>query len=221
MNILDLTLPIPARQIWRESWQGEEREVETVRARIWDIAQGPYRYQAQVYFLNLSGMSGTYIDFPGHIVATDDGTHAGNAPLENLYRVAATVIRLDRADGSGGIGAAELRRAAPGPVTGGALVLNALGRKRFDEIESRSVYLLADAVAWIVGSGVRLLVSDVYESDREPQNVFQRLFAGGIATVCLPVNLHRIAVPHPRITALPLAVPGVTQLPCRVVAEWE
>jgi len=221
MNVVDLTLPIPARQMWQESWQGEECEVETVRAKTWDIAQGPCRYQAQVYLLNLVGMSGTYIDFPGHIVATDDGTHAGNAPLENLYRVAATVIRLDRADGSGGISADALRRAAPEPVAGGALVLNALGRRRFDEVGFRSVYLLADAVAWIVASGVRLLVSDVFESDREPQNVFQCLFAGGIATVCQPVNLHRIADPHPRITALPLVVSGVTQLPCRVIAEWK
>ncbi len=221
MNILDLTLPIPPRQRRQESWQEEEREVETVRFRTWNIKQGPYRYQAQVYFLNLSGMSGTFIDFPGHIVATDDGTHAGNAPLENLFRVPATVIRLDRANGSGGISADELRRAVPGSVTGGALVLNALGHRRFDEVESRTVYLLADAIDWIVRSGIRLFVSDVYESDSDPQNVFQCLFAGGIATVCLPVNLHRIADPHPRITALPLVLSGVTQLPCRVIAEWE
>ncbi len=51
--------------------------------------------------------------------------------------------------------------------------------------------------------------------------IAQCLFAGGIATVCQPVNLHRIADPHPRITALPLVVSGVTQLPCRVIAEWK
>ena len=99
-----------------------------------------------------------------------------------------------------------------------ALVINALGAARFDEIEERSVYLELDAVEWIIASGVQLVVADVYES-RALHGVFPALFAAGIATVCCPVNLHQLITPEVRLTVLPVRFPGVTQLPCRVVAE--
>jgi len=221
MKIIDLTLPIPTHQRQPESLSDPGRDVATVRELTWEISRGPYRFNARVYFLNVSGMSGTYLDFPGHIRETDDGNHAANYPLAKLYRVDATVIRLDRASGSGGITARELSAACPATIKAGALILNALGCRRFDEIERESVFLCADAVDWIAQSGVHLLVSDVYESTRDPQNVFYRLFAKGVATVCWPVNLHQIDRPRARLTVLPLMIPGVTQLPCRAVAECD
>jgi kynurenine formamidase len=116
----------------------------------------------------------------------------------------------------------ELEAAAPPPGPdgyGGALIVNALGTRRFDEIEERSVYLARQAAEWIVETGVHLLVSDVYESDTDPQNNFPALFGGGVSTVCCPVNLHELTTPRVRLTALPLRFPGVTQLPCRLLAE--
>jgi len=57
------------------------------------------------------------------------------------------------------------------------------------------------------------------ESDADPQQVSQRLFAARVSTVCRPVNLHRIDQSIVRLTALPLVFPQATQPPCRVMVE--
>jgi kynurenine formamidase len=222
MKLIDLTLTAPGtqrqtRSLAPEAWY-DQQTIETVE---WPLAPGPYRFTARIHFFEHWGMAGTYIDFPGHIKETDDGADAASVPAEKLYRVPASVIRLDRADGSGRIGAAELAAACPVRPAGGALILNALGARRFDEIRKESVYLGKDAVRWIADTGIHLFVSDVYENSVDPQGVFLDLFAAGIYTVCLPVNLHLVTRPTVRLTALPARFTQATQLPCRVVAELE
>ena len=208
MHLVDLTLPI---QLARD---GEA----TVRSEEWCIGRGEGGYTALVYHFSHDSMVGTYLDLPGHIRETDDGLDAASYPLDRLFRVEAAVLHLDRADGSGSIHAPELSRACP-PTSGcGALVINALGTRRFDDVVERSVFLARDAVQWIVGSGVHLLVSDVYES-AELWGVFRELFGNGISTVCRPIDLHRLKAPRVKLTVLPVRFPTVTQLPCRVVAE--
>ena len=233
MRLIDLTLPAPEQQA------GEP----TCRPDEWQLKAGTLPYTAMVYHYRHNSMAGTYIDFPGHIKETDDGVDAITYPLEKLYRVPAAVIHLNRASGSGRIGAQELadacpqgrdasprrpRLAQPGrlgeaslPQGAGALILNALGRLRFDEIVERSVYLGKDAVEWIADRGFHLLVSDVYESNTDPQRVFNILFARRVSTVCCPVNLHLLTQPVVKLTALPLRFVKATQLPCRVVVELE
>lgn len=209
MRLIDLTLSVPDLE------QGR-----TMRTEEWRIDVGQAPYTARVHEFNHSSMAGTYIDFPSHIRETDDGSEASGYAIDKLYRVPADVVHLDRCDGSGGIGAAELEATAPSGNSP-ALVLNALGSRRFDDIEERSVWLTADAASWIVSRGVRLLVSDVYESNTDPQDVFPKFFRGGVATVCAPVNLHLLDRPRARITALPLRFGGATQAPCRLIAEIE
>jgi kynurenine formamidase len=221
MPALDLSAPLPLREPVKAAYDAEPVARETMETRTWDVRLGRFRYGARVHYFTHWGMSGTYIDFPGHVVDTDEGTHAANCPLERLWRVETDVIRLRRAGGSGGIGAEALAAAAPeGPASAG-LVVNALGEVRYDGIPERSVWLTREAADWIVQRGVRLLVSDVYESAETPENVFGRFFAAGVFTVCQPVNLHRLAAARVRLTALPLPFPGATQLPCRLVADWD
>ena len=215
MPLIDLTLPIPPVDEAQSLFVGPHARKQTSTSESWEVPGGT----AQVYAFDYWGMAGTYIDFPGHLRETDDGTDADNYPIDRLFGVSATVIHLDREDGSGPIGARELAAACPVDVTGGALIVNALGKRRFDEIAWRSVYFRKEAVQWIVDTGIHLLVSDVYESNQDPQNVFFDLFRAGISTICCPANLHRLASPTVRLTALPLRFPKVTQLPCRVVAE--
>lgn len=221
MQIIDLTLPIATSEEEKLAPDAPWQETDTIHARQWPIGEGDAAYTARVHYLSHWGMAGTYIDFPGHIVETDDGDDAASVPAEKLYRLQASVIRLDRASGSGRISAGELAEAAPKPAAGQALIVNALGSRRFDEIEDRSVYFGRDAVRWIIDTGVHLLVSDVYESDTDPQGVFPDLFAAGVYTVCYPVNLHMITHPVVRVTALPLRFATATQLPCRVIVEQE
>jgi kynurenine formamidase len=176
-------------------------------------------YTGAVYEFTMSSMAGTYLDLPGHIAEINDGQDAANYPLEKLYRRRAVVIRLDRPDDSGGVAAAELANACQIEIRpGDALIVNALGNRQFYEINERSVFFGQDAVEWIIAKQVELLVSDIYESTALI-GVFYKLFQAGISTVCFPVNLNKLAVPEIKLTVMPLPIPGITQIPCRVVAE--
>ncbi|MBT3376748.1 MAG: hypothetical protein HN742_14820 [Lentisphaerae bacterium] len=221
LEVIDLTLPIPETELETVAPSAPFETVRTIETCLWNIRQGGSEYQARVHKLHHWGMAGTYIDFPGHILATDDGCRADTVPLDRLFRLPASVIHLDRADGSGMIDVPELRDALALPLDTPAVIINALGPRQFDEIEERSVYLSIDVARWLADAGVRLLVSDVYESNSAPQGLFPALFARGIHTVCCPTNLHAIRAHRVRLSALPLRQAGATQLPCRLVAEQE
>ena len=209
MSLIDLTLPSNESAAGRDPFQTEEKR----------IANSAGTYTGIIHHFHHNSMVGTYIDFPSHVKETDDGTNAANYPPEKVFRVPAAVIHLDRADGSGKISAEELAAACPNWNRKGALILNALGKRRFDQIAERSVYLDKEAVSWIGRKGFHLLISDVYESGSNPQNVFPDLFRNGIATVCCPVNLHLLTEPGFRVTVLFPRFARATQLPCRVLVE--
>ena len=78
---------------------------------------------------------GMYIDLPGHIRETDDGVDAANCPPERFYRIAADVVHLDREGGSGPVTAEMLEAASVDHTGAPTLLVNALGSRRFDEIE--------------------------------------------------------------------------------------
>jgi kynurenine formamidase len=175
------------------------------------------RYTGVCHNFEMDSMAGTYIDFPGHITETDDGQDAKNYPLEKLYRRAAKVIHLERADGA--VSAKDLADNCPCKLNkGDALMINALGKLRFDDVPERSVYLDKSAVDWIIDQGVELLVSDIYEST-ELNGVFYYLFEAGIKTVCYPVNMDKLTAAEVKITILSLPVQGAVQIPCRIIAE--
>ncbi len=176
-------------------------------------------YTGVVYRFAHDSMQGTYIDFPGHIRETDDGRTAADIPLEQLCRVPASVIHLARTNNSGAVTAAELEQAFGGVPSTPALVINALGERNSDGIDQRTVYLDSGAVAWIIGSGCKLLVSDIYES-LSLDGVFLKLFAAGVSTVCEPANLWKLPA-RTHLTVLFPRIQGVTQLPCRIIAELD
>lgn len=209
MGLIDLTLPSNGSAAGRDPFQTEEKRISNPAGA----------YTGIIHHFRHNSMVGTYIDFPSHVQETDDGSDAANYPPEKVFRVPAAVIHLDRADGSDKIGADELAAGCPDWNKGGALILNALGVRRFDQIAGQSVYLGKDAVSWISRNGFHLLISDVYESNADPQNVFPDLFKGGVSTVCCPVNLHLLTEPEFRVTVLFPRFVRATQLPCRVLVE--
>lgn len=207
MAILDLT----------KEFVGERFAPEILREEM-PLQSGMTKYTGVIYTIKNDGMTGTYIDFPGHIAETDDGIRGDNCPLENVFRVPAQVIRLNRESGSGAVTAADLECACGGKPSTPALVINALGSKEPFEIEHRSVYLDDSAIQWIIECKCRLLVSDIYES-KALHGVFLKLFAAGVTTICRPVKLGQLPEGEIRLTALfPLI--NVTQMPCRLVAEF-
>ncbi len=208
MAVVDLT--------WK--FAGERYAPEIIRKDV-HLKSGLTEYTGVVYDMKMDGMSGTYIDFPGHIAETDNGLYADNCPLDMVYRVPASVIHMDRESGSGAVSGSDLEMAFGGRVFTPALVINALGRKNPTDIENRTVYLDDSAVQWIIDSGCKLLVSDIYESV-ELHGVFLKIFQAGITAVCMPSNLYALAAKQVELTVLFAKMPQVTQLPCRMVAEF-
>ena len=194
-----------------------ERFPGTVKREEIALTSAATHYTGVVYTLTHDGMSGTYIDFPGHIAETDDGTDAENCPLEQIWRVPASVIRLHRQSGSGAVTADDLERAWGGRPDTPAIIINALGDLNPHDIERRSVYLDDSGLDWLIALPCRLLVADIYES-QALHGAFLKLFRAGITAICEPVNLGTL----PRsvfLTALFPKIPGVRQLPCRLVAD--
>jgi kynurenine formamidase len=209
MNITDLT--------W--DFVGERFAPEIKKEELF-LQSGNTQYTGVVYTFTHDGMSGTYIDFPGHIAETDNGVTAENYPVNDLYRIKADVVRLHKKSGEGAVTAEDLEKAlCCGEEKGKALIINALGEKNPRDIEERSVYLSHCAVEWIVKNKYTILVSDIYES-QALHGVFLKLFAAGISTVCMPVNLYKLPAKQVLLTVLFAKMPSVTQLPCRVVAEY-
>ncbi len=209
MTLIDLT--------W--DFHGERFAPEIIEEKL-PLKSGHTAYTGVIYSLKMDGMSGTYIDFPGHIAETADGMAADNYPLEDVYRVPASVIHLDRKSGSGAVTADDLEKAFGSKISTKALIINALGTFEPTDIENRSVYLDDSAVQWIIDSPCKLLVSDIYESTAL-HGVFLKLFGAGITTVCMPVNLHKICMPQVKLTVLFPRIPNVCQLPCRAVVEYD
>ncbi len=211
MKLVDLTLPTPQR----------ENNHPLVVTDEWPLSGKEMSYTGMVYHFNHWSMSGTYIDFPGHIKELDDGMDAFNYPLEKLCEVESVLLRLDRDPYSGKIHAEELESACGVNGKIGGLIVHALGDKRFDEIPGCTVSFAADAIAWMVNKGAHLLVSDVYENSNEPENVFWHLFSAGISTVCVPDNLNQLHGKTVNLTVLFPRFPKVIQLPCRLIAKMD
>jgi len=174
-------------------------------------------YSGVIYDFALSSMAGTYIDFPGHIAEFDDGMDAANYPLEKLFMVDATLIRLNRKGKGREISAAELDESDV-KVTTGALVVDAGWGSPPVQDRARIHYYGKDAIQWFIDRKIHLFVSDVYENHDDPRGIFVEFFEAGISTVCIPSNLHQITRERIKLCVLPLAIPGATQVPCRCLA---
>jgi len=176
------------------------------------------RYTGMVWDMTVNSMAGSYLDLPGHIKETDDGQRGDNQNLADYYRVPTTVIHLDRASRLGAVTGAELEAANGGSSKSRRfLMVNALWDTPVDDLPSRSVYLDDSAVQWIIDSGAKLLISDIFESTAL-EGVFLKLFRAGISTICEPRNMHLVPGPEALVTIMFPRV-KTTQIPVSIVAE--
>lgn len=174
-------------------------------------------YNAVIHDFSLSSMSGTYIDFPGHIEEFKDGFDAENYPVEKLFMVDTTVIRLNRKEPGREISARELEETEV-KVNTGCLLIDAGWESSRGSDNDGIFFYGKDAVDWIVSQPIHLFISDVYENHSQPRGIFVELFKAGISCVCIPVNLEKISEKRIKICALPMKIPGALQLPCRLLA---
>lgn len=205
MRLIDLTLPI----------ENSPAAPAVVSPYTLALQARGQPYTAICYRLAMNGMSGTYVDFPGHIVECDDGRHAGNYPLERLFMLDATVLHLAIPPTGHGVTAEELD-AAGVAVKGKVLIVHALGDKGWMDIDPNAISWYApSAIDWIVRQRPEIFISDIYEKRPDQQGIFGELFRRHISTVCCPVNLHELRAPYGKCCIIPLKLPGVMQLPCR------
>ena len=205
MRIIDLTCPI-------ESVQGG---APTASRHLVPLTIRGGKYSGVCYRLAMDGMSGTYMDFPGHIAEFDDGDDAGNFPIEKLFMLDTTVIHLRR-EGAGREVTADELEAAKIEVKGDVLIVHALGEKLWSDYDGASIpYFGPGAIRWIIGKQPRIFASDIYEKRPDQQGIFVELFRNRINCVCCPVNLDQIREIYPKSCIVPLKMPKVTQIPCR------
>ena len=206
MSLIDLTCAYP---------QGADAKVRLTEI---PLKSAKTAYTGMVYDFESNSMDGSYLDLPGHIRETDDGQRSDNLDPAQFYRVPCSVIRLDRTSGSGAVSGAELEQACGGRVTTPALMINALGKLDPRDIDIRSVWLDFTALDWMISCGIRLLVSDIFES-KSLDGVFLKLFKAGISTVCEPRHMSRITKKTVELTVMFPNIPGLTQIPCRILAD--
>lgn len=208
MSVIDLTCAFPP---------GAD---DKVRLKEIPLKSAKTAYTGMVYDVEFNSMDGSYIDLPGHIRETDTGERADNIDPAQFYRIPCSVIRLNRTGGSGAVSGSELEQAFGGRVATPALMINALGPLEPCDIDQRSVWLDFSALDWMISCGIRLLVSDIFES-RTLDGVFLKLFQAGISTVCEPRGMSRIRSKQVELTVLFPKFPGLTQIPCRILADDE
>jgi len=205
MRIVDLTHPIAFSE-------DEDADVENYVIPL--SIQGA-SYRAICHRLRLNGMSGTYLDFPGHIAEFDDGADAANFALDDLFMLETTVIHLAR-EGRGRQVEADELVASGVDVKGDALIIHALGEKEcLDYTQDTIPYFGASAIEWIANQKIKLFASDIYENKADLQGIFSELFRRGALTVCIPVRLHQLRETYSKCCVIPVRMKGVVQLPCR------
>ena len=213
-KIVELSFPI---DVSMKKFSGDTaRNVFNFSRKEVPLKSENIKYTGIIYDIFLDSMAGTYIDLPGHISETDDGNDLASIASEMFYRLKTCAIHLEKSNG--GVDAEELSARCGGNLDGAdALIINAFGKNYIEEHKARKTFLTKDAAEWIIESGIKLLVSDIYESPAL-EGIFYSLFSAGIATVCNPVNLQLVG-DRCILSVFTLALKGVTQSPCRVIAE--
>lgn len=204
MKIIDLTAP------FSDSTETSLREVP--------LRSDKTAYTGMVYRFNHESMATTYLDLPGHIRETDDGRNGENLNIADYYRQPARLLRIPPR--TGGITPDDLKKAAGGKKILPFTIIHSFGRKDDGNDPQRLTYLTLESCDFLIGAGVKVLLSDAWES-RALEGVFLRLFSHGVSTIC---NLHRMwELPEDRdflLNVIPLPYPGgATQLLARVFAE--
>ena len=210
MRIIDLTFPVGAT-----GEKTPEHETYIVKLPI----KGD-TYDGVCHRFQWHSMTGTYLDFPGHIAEFDDGADAANYPLDRLFMVDTTFIRLDREGRAREITAAELDETGI-QVRGGALFIHARGETPWHESPGDIPYYDPSAIEWIISKDIHLFLSDVYEKHPDQQGIFVELFRHRISCVCCMVGLDQIRQERVKVCAIPIAAPGVKQVPCRLLVVEE
>ncbi|MFA5646251.1 MAG: hypothetical protein WDA18_07860 [Candidatus Ratteibacteria bacterium] len=210
---IDFTRPIP----------DIEGKNPTHREYIIPIVAAGRSLTGICHSFSFDGMSGTYIDFPGHIRECDNGIHAGNISIEPLLSMETTLIRLTLPLGKREITRKDLESTGV-KVRGRALIVHVLGSYDDEDFPVKTLpYFSSDTFSFFTESNIMIFASDVYENRGAGgmTGIFEALFSAGILCICKLTNLHQIQGSYLTTSVLFNKHPGVVQLPCRFVGYEE
>ncbi len=181
-------------------------------------------------FSGLHSQTGTYLETPAHFLGADGAPLVDDLDLRTLVDRPAVVLHVERTgrtflsgEGRAPVSAADLDRAADGrEILPDAALLVATGWGRYwmdERYLPDSPYFTADAMDWLLARRPFLLGSDFprWENLEIPQGFFPAFYASGCLMLAPCAGLERSFDPAPRLTVLPLRIPGTSCVPCRAI----
>ncbi len=181
----------------------------------------------EVSFLNHNR---THIEAPYHVVPT--GSDVSEVPLEQLCG-AGVVLDLTHVEPDTAVTPEMLERAAApgGGVNDGDIVLVHFGiyryAERFAGVQPRPAnpHFSADAIAWLVGRGMKLMGVDtggieLRASDPRARLQYNhhQLMDRGIPLIENVGNMHHLSQARLTLFCFPVAIKGMDSFPVRLVA---
>jgi kynurenine formamidase len=229
-RVLDITGPI-REGMWNYEPPFPEFRMAPLPPVPW--AGGPVFCET---FSGLHSQTGTYLETPAHFYGAERAPLVDDLDLATLVDRPAFVLHVERTDrvfrsgvGREKVSAADLERAAAvggRPIPSGAALLVSTGWGRYwmdERYLPDSPYFTADAMDWLLACRPFLLGSDFprWENLDSPQGFFPVFFASGCLMLAPCVGLERSFDPAPRLTVLPLRIPGTSCVPCRAILVEE
>jgi kynurenine formamidase len=169
--------------------------------------------------------TGTHIDAPCHFLP--DGRSVEQLPLEQTHG-RAVGWAVERGPGEL-IEVADLEGNTPRAEPGHIVTIHTGWDRHYDDHERYRdhPYLSADAAAWLVERGVKLVAFDLPTPDlpeaRRPPGfdwpVHRTLLAGGVLIAEHLANLDHVAGHRFELWALPIPIVGADGAPARIVAR--
>lgn len=191
--------------------------VEDVRART--VLAGKERV-FRCHRLQFEANSGTHVCFPNHLQGSEAEMPEQPLDMTDFWRVPTTVLHVVP-NASGAVTAQHLKTALGECRVWPHLLVYAVGGAGV-KIEAGALrpWLAGCAADWLLDQPFRTLICNVLEPDNPPlkSGICPRLYEAGRSLVFAVRNGHLLSQ-QCRTSILPLCVDGVSQMPCRVLAE--
>jgi len=161
---------------------------------------------------------GTHMDAPFHFYG--DGATIDAAPLDVCVGPAVR-IDLSPLPAEAEIGVARLEPHAAAVAETGRVILATGWERRWmkDDYFTRHPVITAEAAAWLVEAGCRLVGVDFPSVDREPYSAHLELLGSDVLIIENLTNLATLDRERFELIATPLAIVGRDGSPVRVVAR--
>jgi kynurenine formamidase len=205
MKIIDITGPI-YEGMW--NYVGEIKPFHLGKVKM-SYAGVEYELDS---LENMTALMGTYFEVPGDV----HGYTTADVALEKLFMIDSYVLQMDyeglrEVDGRPCIFREDMENAEKGdiPAGSGIILSTGYGRnwKKPDYLD-KCPYLTREAMDYLIDKKPFIVAFDTpaAESEKNPENIFERYFNENILTITACVNLERIEGFNVQLTVMPLHI---------------